>query len=158
MPAGRPTDYTKNLSDRICEKLADGMSLRKVCESDEFPSKATIFNWLRTNKEFLDQYTRAKEESADSHVDDIDDIADNVGSPVFDDDGKLVMVDGKPLMVVDMVAVNHAKLRIDTKKWIASKLKAKKYGDKIDHTHGGGDKPIEHKWKIEVIDAKPTDS
>jgi hypothetical protein len=134
---GRPTKHTQDLADRLCDQLADGKSLRKVCESDEFPSKTTIFNWLRTNESFLDQYTRAKTETADSHVDDLVDGVENIGSPVLDDDGKAVMIKGKPLMVVDMVAIAHAKLIAETKKWAAIKLSPKKYGEKIDLTTAG---------------------
>ncbi len=137
MPAGRPSDYTQELADKMCALLADGQSLRKVCESSEFPCKTTIFMWLRTNEEFLNQYTRAKEESADSHVDDMVDTVENIGSPLIDDDGKPVIVDGKPLMVVDSNAINHARLIMDAKKWTAIKLRPKKYGDKLDLTSAG---------------------
>ncbi len=154
MPAGRPKIYSQELSDKMCGLLADGLSLRKVCEADDMPCKATVFMWLRTNKEFLDQYTQAKQEAADSYADDINDIADNLGSPILDDDGNPLIDDnGNVATQIDMVSVNHAKLKIDTRKWAASKLKPKKYGDKLDHTHGGGDKPIEHKWTVEVVDA-----
>lgn len=144
MPAGRPTIYTQEIADKLCSLLADGQSMRKACESDGMPCKATIFMWLRTNEEFLDQYTQAKEEAAESYADDINDIANEIGSPVFDEEGNLVYVDGKPLMQVDMVAINHAKLKIDTLKWSASKLKPKRYGDKLHNEHTGpGGGPIQ---------------
>ncbi len=114
MSAGRPTDYTPELADRICEQLADGMSMGKVCEADDMPAKRTIFNWLRTNEEFLHQYERAKEESADSMTDDMLDISDNLSGDTQRD-----------------------RLRVDTRKWIASKLKPKKYGDYQKHEHTG---------------------
>ena len=34
-------------------------------------------------------------------------------------------------MTIDGPSVSHAKLRIDTRKWAASKLKPKKFGEKI---------------------------
>ena len=59
------------------------------------------------------------------------DIADNqVAQPLLVD-GIPLEVDGKVVMVKDSVSVNHARLRIDTRKWYASKLKPKKYGDRI---------------------------
>lgn len=33
-------------------------------------------------------------------------------------------------------AVQRSKLRVDARKWVAAKLKPKKYGDKIDVTSG----------------------
>jgi len=35
--------------------------------------------------------------------------------------------------------IQRSRVRIDTRKWLASKLKPKKYGDKVDLTHGGPD-------------------
>ncbi len=37
MPAGRPTDYTPELGDLICSRIAEGSSLRKICTDDEMP-------------------------------------------------------------------------------------------------------------------------
>lgn len=140
MPGGRPLDYTPELADHICSRLAEGESMRSICRDEDMPCKTTMFRWLRTIEEFQHQYTQAKEESADTHADDINYIADNVGSPLLDDDGKAQYdKDGNVIMTVDMVAVNHAKLRIDTRKWTASKLRPKKYGDKVQNEHTGPD-------------------
>ena len=56
MPAGRPTDYTEDLSDIFCGKIAQGESVRTICGADDMPCASTIFNWLRTIPEFLQQY------------------------------------------------------------------------------------------------------
>jgi len=95
------------------------------------PSLATIFTWLRAYPEFLEQYEIAKSESADAMVEDMLDIADNQVEQPLLIDGVPMSVDGKIVMVKDAVSVNHARLRVDTRKWAASKLKPKKYGDKI---------------------------
>lgn len=137
MPAGRPTIFTKHLADDICSRLADGESMRSVCRDDSMPAMTTVFRWLRESEEFQQQYTIAKEESADAMVEDMLDIADNqVANPVLVDDVPLV-VEGKMVTTVDGPAVNHAKLRVDTRKWAASKLKPKKYGDKVTTEHTG---------------------
>jgi hypothetical protein len=134
MPAGRPTKYTKILADKICSELAEGISLRTICLAEDMPDKSNVFKWLRTRKEFRDQYERAKEASADAMSEDILDIADD-GTNDFmelqDKEGENIgwRINGE--------AVQRSKLRVDTRKWIASKLKPKKYGDKIDMTTGG---------------------
>lgn len=76
-PRGRPSEYNQELADRICAELAQGYSLRTVCAADDMPSVKTIFNWFRTYPDFLQQYTRAKEESADAMADEVIDIADD---------------------------------------------------------------------------------
>ena len=134
MPAGRPSDYTQEMADRICERLAEGISLRSVCLDEEMPCKSTVFKWLREIPGFSDQYARAKEESADAFVEDMLDIADdgrNDWMEQLDKDGDAIgwRENGE--------AISRSRLRVDTRKWIASKLKAKKYGDKQHVEHSG---------------------
>ena len=130
MPVGRPTTYSIELADYICERLADGESMRSVCRDESMPAMSTVFKWLREHEAFSEQYAIAKDECADALVEDMLDIADNqVANPVLVDDVPLV-VDGKIVTTVDAPAVNHARLRVDTRKWAASKLKPKKYGDR----------------------------
>lgn len=76
MTQGRPSIFSEELADEICERIADGESLRSICRDDEMPSKATVFRWLAEKQDFQDQYTRAREAQADSLVDDMLDIAD----------------------------------------------------------------------------------
>lgn len=122
---GRPSDYTPELADKICAQLADGDSMRTVCKPDDMPNKATVFKWLRTNEEFNNQYVKAKEESADALTDEILDIADNSTNDWMENNGDSegYRMNGE--------AVQRSRLRIDSRKWLASKLKSKKYGDKI---------------------------
>lgn len=131
MPAGRPTTYTLELADNICERLAAGESMRSVARDESMPAMSTLFKWLREHEVFSEQYAKAKEESADALVEDMLFIADNAASPVIVDGAVLMGADGEPVMVADSAAVAHARLRVDTRKWSASKLKPKKYGEKI---------------------------
>ena len=151
---GRPTIYSLELSDLICSRLAEGESMRSVCRDDAMPVLTTIFRWLREKSEFKQQYDIAKEESAESLADEMVDIADNeAGQPLLVD-GLPLMVDGKPVMTIDGPSVSHAKLRIDTRKWAASKLKPKKYGEKIQQEITPGEGVIFNM----SFGAKPTDA
>jgi hypothetical protein len=133
-PMGRPTLYTKELANEICSLLSEGQSLVKVCKSDDMPCRATVFSWFDTHKDFLDKYEKAKEECADFLVEEMLEIADNeVAQPVLVEDVPLV-VDGEMVKVATQTGVAHARLRVDTRKWAASKLKPKRYGDKLDLT------------------------
>lgn len=131
MPGGRPTIFTQELADKLCAQLANGDSMRTVCRSDDMPCKATVFMWLRTDEDFLDQYTRAKQESADALTDEMLDIADDASNDwmlINDKDNEGYRINGDH--------IQRSRLRIETRKWLASKLKPKKYGDKIDITGG----------------------
>jgi hypothetical protein len=137
MPAGRPTDYNEEITDIICERLASGESMRAISRDETMPAMSTLFLWLRTHEGFSEQYAKAKEESADALVEDMLDIADNQVSQPLVVNGKPVEIDGRLIETKDGPSVQHAKLRVDTRKWAASKLKPKKYGDRLETHHSG---------------------
>lgn len=108
MAGGRPTDYTEDLGDLICEGVSRKTPLARLCdENDKLPNPRTVYRWLRTHKEFCHNYTRAKEDQADYLVEEALTIADNAEIEPAD-----------------------KRIRVDTRKWIASRFNAKKYGDK----------------------------
>jgi hypothetical protein len=126
MPAGRPSIYTQEIADKICAEISTSIkSLRTICKQDGMPSVVSVMSWLRTNDEFLKQYTRAKEEQADMMVEDMLTIADENSQ------------DHTPFTGGNVI--NRDRLRVDTRKWIASKLKPKKYGDKTTTEVTGAD-------------------
>ena len=131
--AGQPTSYTKALADDICAQLVQGVSLRKVCRDEKMPCAATVFNWLRTYPEFLEQYARAKEESSDAMAEDLLDIADDGTNDYVEKETQ----DGVTYTVINNENIQRSRLRVDSRKWLMSKMKPKKYGDRIDHTSGG---------------------
>lgn len=114
---GRASEYTVETADIICERIAEGESLRKICGEDDMPNKATVFRWLASNKEFSDQYARARETQADALFDDVLAIADQ-----YDTVSEAANPD----------LIQRAKLRIDARKWMAGKLRPKVYGDKLE--------------------------
>jgi hypothetical protein len=124
------TQYTKEMGDIICERLACGESMRSVSRDETMPAMSTLFKWLREAPGFSEQYEKAKLESADALVEDMLDIADNQAQEEIEVDGVSVKAATGP-------SVAHARLRVDTRKWAASKLKPKKYGDRMHTEHSG---------------------
>lgn len=117
---GRPSSYSDEIADRICVELADGKSMRTVLAEDDMPAMSTVFQWLRKNEKFAEQYARAKKEAADAMAEDILSIADNAGYVITGMDKS------------DNARVNVEKMKIDTRKWLMVRLLPKKYGDKLD--------------------------
>jgi hypothetical protein len=147
------TTYTQKIADYICESIADGKSLREICKADDMPSRATVFKWLNDIKGFSDQYARAREEQAETLADEIVGIADEECTMIKkskhtnsseDDDSEENEIE----VVFDSAAVARNRLRMEARKWVASKLKPKKYGDKVE-LNGPGENG-EHISKVVV--------
>lgn len=111
-PSGRPSEYSEERAAYICALLADGQSLNKICKADDMPHMSTVFRWLAAHDSFRDNYAIARGIQADVFADEITDIADSADK--------------------DTPSIAKARLQIDARKWIASKLKPKKYGEKLD--------------------------
>jgi hypothetical protein len=71
-------------------------------------------------------YARAREDRSDKLADEIVAISDESHNDTYVDD------DGNVRTNHEVVA--RAKLRVDARKWVASKLKPRVYGDKLDLT------------------------
>lgn len=129
---GRPSDFTQKIADIICERLADGESLRSICDSEGMPSRTSVFRWLNDPKQesFRNQYARAREEQAEFYAESIIDIADEEVTMIRADKHKPGADQDEEIEVVyDSSAVARNRLRIDARKWYASKVAPKKFGD-----------------------------
>lgn len=144
---GRPSDFSQEKADAICERLIEGESLRSICLVDDMPHASTVCRWLAKDADFREQYAHAREAQADTLTDEMLDIADDGTNDWMErknDEGDVVRVE------YNGDAVQRSKLRIDTRKWYASKLAPKKYGDKVQ-LGGDPDAPINHvfSWQNE---------
>lgn len=132
MAIGRPSSFTPELGDTICLRISQGESLREVCRSEDMPDKTTINRWLLNQDKLFDnfriQYAQAREALLEHWAEEIVEISD-------DGTNDWTMRQGRP--VVDNEAVQRSRLRVDTRKWLLSKLAPKKYGDKITQEHQG---------------------
>ncbi len=135
MAGGRPTKYSQELADNICEQIATtSKSMKTICAGLDM-NVMTVLNWLCESHEaykpeFCKMYARAKEMQADLLAEEILDISD-------DSSQDLKGIDDFGNRIEDKEFVNRSKVRIDARKWIASKLKPKKYGEKIQQEHSG---------------------
>jgi succinate dehydrogenase flavin-adding protein (antitoxin of CptAB toxin-antitoxin module) len=129
---GRPSEFSQEIADSICDRLTDGQSLRKICCDDDMPAASTVFRWLTARPEFQEQYAHAREAQADALFDEILDIADDGTNDWVADkeEAEGFRYNGD--------AVQRSKLRVEARKWMAGKLQPKKYSDRqiVDMTHG----------------------
>ena len=129
---GRPTDYTYELAIEICDAIAtDTKGLRRLCAvNPHWPTRQNISKWLNRHEAFRSLYAQAKLQQTELLVDDILEIADDARSDIITRENK----DGLIIETCNNEFVNRSRLRIDSRKWIASKLMPKVYGDKIEKT------------------------
>jgi len=131
---GRPSEFNQEIASGICERIADGESLRSICASDDMPAKSTVFKWLTQQKGFADQYAHAREAQADTLFDEMLDIADDARNDWMERNGK-----DDAGWEANGEHIQRSKLRLEARKWMAGKLRPKKYGDKITQEHTGAD-------------------
>ena len=55
-----PEERVATITQEVCERIADGQSLRHICDSEHMPDLATIKRWLRQDEAFRTQYTQAR--------------------------------------------------------------------------------------------------
>lgn len=105
---GRPTDYTEELAAEICRRLSEEEGgLVEVCKAEDMPARSSVYLWLSKYPAFSDMYARARE-----------------------DLGVFVAHKG----VKEATSASDAqlgRLQFDARKWLASKLAAKQFGDKL---------------------------
>lgn len=136
MTEGRPTIRTEAMVDQLLERLADGESLRSICADGAMPARSTVFKWLASDEAFADQYAHARDAQAEAIFDDILEIADDGRNDWMErknagDQNIGWMENGETL--------RRSALRIESRKWMAGKLKPKKYSDKAQMELTGPD-------------------
>jgi hypothetical protein len=120
---GRPSIYTEAIADEICARLAAGESLNKICKDSHLPVESCIRAWAIDDREgFYAKYTRARQIQAERMAEEILEISDDASQDIE------VGADGKPRANNEFQA--RSRLRVDTRKWILSKVLPKVYGDR----------------------------
>lgn len=138
---GRPArDYDPKVADRILEQIIAGKSLRRICAAKHMPGTTTVMKWLRETPEFQQRYARAREEQAEGYADELVDLARKATA----DNAHAIRV------------------RADIIKWVCSKLKPQRYGDRlgvdmqadvaVHAKHAWEDKPREQWSELDVVE------
>lgn len=134
MAGGRVSEFTQETADEICQRIADGESLRSICAGDAMPATSTVFKWLNEQPVFSEQYARAREAQADTLFDEMLDIADDARNDWMERRGE-----DDAGWVANGEHIQRSKLRLDARKWMAGKLQPKKYGERVTQEHVGKD-------------------
>ncbi len=132
----------------ICDRIADGFSLRQIARELDC-SDAAIVKWSVQDEEFGSQYARAMQARAERMAMEIEEIADEGTNDWMEREG---------ITVPDHEHISRSKLRVDTRKWLMSKMLPKKYGDKTTTEHTGPDgAPLMPVLNVVLSDGKRDD-
>lgn len=112
----RHLPFDPNIAPQILARIAAGEGITRICKDQGFPPVVAVYEWMRDNEEFAKAYARARDEQADTLADQITEIADDESIPS-----------------------DSRRVRVDARKWIAAKLKPKRYGDKLTQELTGAD-------------------
>lgn len=119
---GRPTIFTQELADKICERIANGDSLRKISRDEDMPPAGTVLRWVAHDLIFREQYEAAMEQRAEYLFEEMFEIADETNLDTIETE-----TGERP----NAEWISRSRLRVDVRKWALSKMMPKKYGDKL---------------------------
>lgn len=129
--------YKKEMHDFICDLIASGKSLNEIAgttiDDKKIPQQHTIRAWITQYPDFASDYARAREIRTENFAEEIISIADD------DKNDYGYKEDGTACILPDNV--RRSTLRVDARKWIASKMLPGRYGDKQSVEHSG---QVEH--------------
>jgi hypothetical protein len=131
------TVYNEIVAEYILGRLSAGESLKKICKTPGYPTSHTVMQWVNYPNEiqrpgFQDRYLQAREVGYHLMADELVDIADDSSKDI-----KKKWVGGKEIEVIDQENIARDRLRVDTRKFILSKVLPKIYGDSIKIEHSG---------------------
>lgn len=120
--------YTPELGDRICERIATcSLGLDHIAKEFNL-NPSTLRDWYaKDTHDFSKKYARAKVQQMDYMAEEIIEIADDGRNDLM----TVYNAAGEPKEVEDKEVLNRSRLRVDSRKWLMSKLAPKKYGDKV---------------------------
>lgn len=121
-PRDWPAEQKAHWTNALCVWMSKGGSLASFCrEYPQGPEPSQWFKWFREDAIIQEAYTQARENGADHLAEETVAIADSVR-----DAGQF-----------DSARVNAARLAVDARKWVASKLKPKTYADRLETVTSG---------------------
>jgi len=143
-PKGANSKYTPEQAIRICTAIAEGKSLNSLIKTEGMPDISTVYRWIAEHQSFREMYTKAREDQADTLADEILSICDEEPQQTITNEES-----GTVTKRLDPAGINRNRLRVDARKWVAAKLKPRKYGDRTTIA-GDDENPIKVDAVVEV--------
>ncbi len=128
---GRPSDFTQEKLDRICDRLALGEPMAVICRDDDMPTDRTVRNWMERIDGVSSAIARAREVGFDAIATECLEIADETSN-----DTKWGGENGETRQA-NSEWISRSKLRVETRLKLLAKWDPKRYGERMELEHSG---------------------
>jgi len=125
---GRPTEYTDEIGETICDRIVDGESLRTICADAGMPDEATVLGWVSSHREFRDQYEIARDLAVEALLDETIDIIDDPSGYLVE----RVQANGRVVVIWDCKQLPRCVLRCEVRTWVVDQLPPLKLEERLE--------------------------
>ncbi|MFZ1097586.1 MAG: terminase small subunit protein [Xanthobacteraceae bacterium] len=125
---GRPTEYTEEIGDTICERIADGERLRTICTDAGMPDEATVLGWISSHGKFRDEYEIAREFPVQALLDETIEIIDDTSGYLVE----RVQANGRVVVIWDRKQLPRCVLRCEVRTWVVDQLPPLKLEERLE--------------------------
>ncbi len=136
---GRPSLFTAELADEICERLSGGEPLAKICRDPHMPGLRTVYDWAERDSDLSARIARARDAGEDVIAADCMDIADDGRNDWMLRSGK-----EDAGWVANGEHIQRSKLRVETRLKLLAKWNPKRWSERTVLA-GDPDAPLEHR-------------
>lgn len=143
---GRPSSFTQEIADEICERLSAGEPLRVICRDDHMPSWRTVYDWMDARPEVSTAIAGARARGFDAIAEECLEIADETA---FD-----TKEGAQGALVANSEWISRSKLRVETRLKLLAKWDPKRYGDKVALTGADGGAVQFERIERRIVDPK----
>ena len=109
----------ETIKKKVLKAIQEGQSINAIQKTNGIPDSNTLYKWLNKDKEFRDNYTRARADQAVFYAEKIENTIKQL----------------KESGDITRETIDVARLEIDAYKWTASKLLPKVYGTNQQQTN-----------------------
>jgi len=119
---GRPSKYTPEVANKICELLSEGTPLRAICRLDDMPDWRTVYEWIERDEAFSGRIARAREHGVEAIAQDT--------LAMIDEEPRYVE-DGRGGTRIDPAYIQWTKLRTEQRMKLLSCWSPNRYGARV---------------------------
>jgi hypothetical protein len=112
-----PQEQRDAILTRVCERIAEGESLRTICKDEDMPNRNTINEWIGASPQWATKCALAREAQGD----------------VMDEKQMDTLAD----MRSGVIDADVGRVEIAVYQWRAKKLRPRVYGDALQVEHSG---------------------